>query len=153
VIARGKKIALTQETAPIELISKFVELYDEKMFHEKELSEFEESKLKKALPKKEYKHRVKTAEERLIEINKALTELKNELKKAGSRYEELIKKIEKAEAEIEAAKASEAQINLQYRSGKISKEAYEAVINDVKKRIDKAKSIIESTLITLREEI
>jgi uncharacterized coiled-coil protein SlyX len=153
VIARGKKIALTQETAPIELISKFVELYDEKMFHEKELSEFEESKLKKALPKKEYKHRVKAAEERLIEINKALTELKNELKKAGSRYEELIKKIEKAEAEIEAAKASEAQINLQYRSGKISKEAYEAVINDVKKRIDKAKSIIESTLITLREEI
>ncbi len=154
VVARGRKIVLTQAApAPVDVISKFVELYDEKMFHEKELSEFEESKLRKTLPKKEYKHRVKIAEERLIEINKALTELKNELKKASSRYEELIKKIEMAEAEIEAAKASETQINLQYRAGKISKEAYETVINDVKKRIDKAKSVIESTLITLREEI
>lgn len=153
VVARGRKIALTQPApAPIDVISKFVELYDEKMFHEKELSEIEETKLRKTLPKKEYKRRVKVAEERLTEINKALTELKNELKKAGSRYEELIKRIEKAEAEIEAAKASKTQVNLQYRSGKISKEAYEAVIYDVKKRIDKAKSVIESALITLREE-
>ncbi len=75
------------------------------------------------------------------------------MKKAGSRYEELIKRIEKAEAEIEAAKASKAQVNLQYRSGKISKEVYEAVIGDIKKRMDKAESIIESALITLREEI
>jgi hypothetical protein len=153
VIARGKKITPTVTAAPVEIISKFVELYDEKMLHEKELSEVEEPELKKALPKKEYKRRRKAAEERLIEINKALIELKNELKKAGSRYEELIKGIEKAEAEIEAAKASKAQINLQYRSGKISKEAYESIIEDINKRINKAKAAIENALITLREEI
>ncbi|MEM2473514.1 MAG: hypothetical protein QXL69_05210 [Candidatus Bathyarchaeia archaeon] len=154
VVARKRKITLIQTiSAPVETISKFVELYDEKMFHEKELNQIEELKLKKSLPKKEYKNRVKVAEERLTEINKILNELKNELKKSGLRYEELIKKIEKAEAEFEAAKASKTQVNLQYRSGKISKETYETIMEDINKRINKAKAEIENILITLREEI
>lgn len=153
VIARGKKVAPSIIPVPVETISKFVEFYDEKMLHEKEISEAEELELKKTLPKKEFKRRRKAAEERLIEINKALIDLKNELKKASSRYEELIKGIEKAEAEIEAAKASKTHVNLQYRSGKISKEAYETIIKDINKRVEKAKAAIENALITLREEI
>lgn len=153
VIARGKKTISPITAAPVEIISKFVELYDEKMLHEKELSESEELELKKTLPKKEYKRRRKAVEERLIEINKALTDLKNELKKTSLRYEELIKEVEKAEAEIEAAKASKTHVNLQYRSGKISKETYETIMKDINKRVDKAKATIESALITLREEI
>lgn len=152
VVAR-RRAAAPAEPVPRSAISKFVELYDEKIAHERELEEIEAPALRRTLPKKEYKRRKRLAESRLSEINKALGDVKEELKKAGRRYDELIKEIERAEAEISAARASEAQISLQYRSGKVTKEAYESVVEEIRKRVDKAKAIMERALITLREEI
>ncbi|HID17653.1 TPA: hypothetical protein EYP26_05105 [Candidatus Bathyarchaeota archaeon] len=152
VVAR-RKLAIPAAPAPRDAVSKFVELYDEKIAHERELEEIETPALRRALPKKEYKRRKRLAESRLSEISKALGEVKEELRRAGRRYDELIKEIERAEAEIGAARASEAQVSLQYRSGKITKEAYESVVKEIRKRVDKAKAAMERALITLREEI
>jgi hypothetical protein len=79
-------------------------------------------------------------------------EVKAELRLVSPRYDELIRKIDSAEAEAEASRASLGQVKSQYRAAKITREAYDTVINDISKRIDRAESTVETILITLREE-
>ncbi|MEM2340316.1 MAG: hypothetical protein QXV89_03220, partial [Candidatus Bathyarchaeia archaeon] len=78
--------------------------------------------------------------------------VKDGLKKGDPRYAELIGGIERAEAEIEAAKASESQLRAQYRSGRISKEVYNSLLSASRKRGEKAEREIEAALISLRGE-
>jgi chromosome segregation ATPase len=89
---------------------------------------------------------------RLSEINKALMEVKSELRTVSPRYDELIRNIDRAETEAEASRHSVNQVQSQYRSGKITREAYQTVANDIARRIDRAEETIETILITLREE-
>jgi len=89
---------------------------------------------------------------RLDEINKSLMEVKSELRSVSPRYDELIRRIDRAEAEAEASRASVDQVRSQYRAGKITRETYDTVMNDISKRIDRAESTVETILITLREE-
>jgi ribosome-binding protein aMBF1 (putative translation factor) len=64
----------------------------------------------------------------------------------------MIRNVEKAEAELEGLRVSDNQITTQYRSGRISKDAYESISKDYKKRIEKARETIDSVIVTLREE-
>ena len=45
------------------------------------------------------------------------------------------------------------QIRNQYRSGRIIKEAYDSLIPDIDKKIDRAKETLDGILITIREEV
>jgi hypothetical protein len=60
--------------------------------------------------------------------------------------------MEKAEGEIDANRLGEEHFKTQYRSGKISKEAYDRAIEDLYRRIEKAREVIDTSLVTLREE-
>jgi hypothetical protein len=60
--------------------------------------------------------------------------------------------MDKAEAEIDGARASEAQVRSQYRSGKINKDVYETVAADTRKRVGRARETIERTIVDFREE-
>jgi SMC interacting uncharacterized protein involved in chromosome segregation len=64
----------------------------------------------------------------------------------------MIRRIERAEAEIDAARASEAQLRSQYRSGRISREVYDQMRAEARRRLDRARGTIDSTIITLRGE-
>ncbi|MEM2082679.1 MAG: hypothetical protein QXK34_02945, partial [Candidatus Bathyarchaeia archaeon] len=135
-----------------ELLRKFVGLYGEKNALRLDLKRMEEELLRGGIGKNEYKRRRKAAEERIEEIERALVPVKDGLKKGDPRYAELIRGIEKAEAEIEAAKASESQLRAQYRSGRISKDVYNSLLSASKKRGEKAEKEIEAALISLRGE-
>jgi hypothetical protein len=63
-----------------------------------------------------------------------------------------MRRIDRAEAEIEASRASINQVRGQYRAGKTTRDAYDSLMNDISKRIDRAEETLETTLITLREE-
>jgi len=91
-------------------------------------------------------------EQRLDELNKSLMEVKAELRGTSPRHEELMRRLDRAEAEIEASRASMNQVRSQYRAGKTTKDAYNTLMNDISKRIDRAEETLETTLITLREE-
>jgi len=60
--------------------------------------------------------------------------------------------IERAEAEIEATKASESQIRAQYRGGRISRDVYNSLLSASRKRLEKAKRDIEGALLSLKGE-
>jgi hypothetical protein len=79
-------------------------------------------------------------------------QVKVELRTISPRYDELIRRTDRAEAEIEASRASLNQVRGQYRAGKTTRETYDTMMNDIAKRIDRAEETLETILITLREE-
>jgi hypothetical protein len=151
IASRGRKVG-PAAVAPVEAIRRFVSMYDERIALRLEIDKIEEDMTRGAVSKHDYRRRRKAIDQRLDEINRSLTSVKDQLRSAAARYDEVIRKMDKAEAEIGAAKASEAQIRAQYRAGKINKDVYETVVADARKRIAKARETLESTTIALREE-
>lgn len=137
---------------PVEKVRDFVELYDEKMGLSIELERMEEDLARGGLTKHEYRRRRKLIDSRLDELGKALNVAKAGLLVVHPRYEAMLKRLDRSEAEIDATKVSEHQIRSQYRAGKITRETYETVLYDLSKRIDRARENIETTIVTLREE-
>lgn len=137
---------------PIEKIKKFVTLQDEKIALRFELEKRSEEIARGAISKHEYRRRRKSIEMRISELNRTLATLKSELKAVDPRYDQMIRRVEKAEAELEGLRVSDNQITTQYRSGRINKDVYESLSKDYKKRIEKARETIDSVIVTLREE-
>jgi hypothetical protein len=152
VVSRARKPAALKMAIPSDKLKQFVELYDGRTALRLELDRMAEDLARGALNKHEYRRRRKTIEFRTGELDRALQPLKEDLKASQSRYGEMITRMEKAEAEIDANRLGEEHFRTQYRSGKMSKEAYERAVDDQNKRIDKAREIIETSLVTLREE-
>jgi hypothetical protein len=152
VVSRARKPAALKMAVPSDKLKQFVELYDGRTALRLELDKMAEDLARGALNKHEYRRRRKTIEFRTGELDRALQPLKEDLKTSHARYSEMITRMEKAEAEIDANRLGEEHFRTQYRSGKMSKEAYERALDDLNRRIDKAREIIETSLVTLRED-
>jgi hypothetical protein len=137
---------------PVERLREIVGLYDERLALTRELVVMEEEVSRGGLVKHEFRRRRKIMEQRLDELNKSLMAVKAELRGVSARHDELFRRIDRAEAEIEASRASISQVKGQYRAGKTTRDAYDSLMNDISKRIDRAEETLETTLITLREE-
>jgi len=137
---------------PVETIRQFITLQDEKSTLRLEVEKLREDLGRGAISKHEYRRRNKVIEVRLAELSRLLSPLKDKLKSIQPSYNEMLRKIENLEAEIEAARTSESQIRMQYRTGKLTREVYDKLLKDVKKRIDKARENLDSLIIALREE-
>ncbi len=148
-VRRGPEVAVP---VPVEKLREFVSLYDERLTLSRDLVAMEEEVSRGGLLKHEFRRRRKAVELRLDELNKSLMGVKVELRAIGPRYDELIRRIDRAEAEIEASRASMNQVRSQYRAGKTTRETYDTLVNDIAKRIDRAEETVETILITLREE-
>lgn len=157
LVAIGAAILIKRPTkvitkVPIEKIKRFVTLQDEKTGLRFELEKRSEEIARGAISKHEYRRRRKSIEMRISELNRTLATLKSELKVVDPRYDQMIRRLEKAEAELEGLRVSDNQITAQYRSGRISKDAYESLSKDYRKRIEKARETIDSVIVTFREE-
>lgn len=152
VILRLRRGPEQEVPIPVERLREFVGLYDERLALSRELVIMEEDVSRGSLVKHEFRRRSKVMELRLDELNKSLMEVKGELRAISSRYDDLIRRIDRAEAEIDGSRASLNQMRGQYRSGKFTRDTYESMVNDINKRIDRAQETMETILITLREE-
>jgi hypothetical protein len=152
VVSRRRGPAALKMPVPSDKLKQFVELYDGRTTLRLELDRMAEDLARGALNKHEYRRRQKTIEFRMGELDRALQPLKEDLKAFHPRYNEMITRMEKAEAEIDANRLGAEHFKTQYRSGRMSKEAYERALGDLGKRIDKSREIIDTSLVTLREE-
>src|SRR6266568_1989352 len=114
--------------APSQLITKFVELYDEKQ-------------------------RRRMLDRRMTEVDRTLAPVEEQLSAAQGRYSDMIKRIERAEVELNVIKTTANDLRTQYRNGKISKDLYESLNADLMRRKQKAGQTIDTIIINLREEI
>jgi hypothetical protein len=148
-VRRGPELAVP---VPVEKLREFVGLYDERLALSRELVVMEEEVARGGMVKHEFRRRAKLMELRLDEINRSLMGVKAELRAVSPRYDELIRRIDRAEAEIQVSRTSLNQVRSQYRAGRTTRETYDAMVNDITKRIDRAEETVETILITLRED-
>jgi len=139
--------------APSLLITKFVELYDEKSSMRLESDKMEEDLARGALNRYDYKQRRRMLDRRMTEIDRALAPVEDQLSAAQGRYQDMIKRIERAEVELTVIKTTSADLRNQNRSGKISRDLYESLNADLVRRKQKAEQTIDTIIINLREEI
>src|SRR5213594_3586009 len=151
VLSSGPQLGSTGFT-PIQLIGRFVEMYDEKSSLRLEEDKLDEDVGRGAVAKYDYKRRRRVMDLRIIELDRLLNPLQEELTSSQSRYGEMIKRMARAEAELQQVKTSIADLKNQNRAGRISRELYEQLSNDLFKRRARAQQTIDSTVIGLREE-
>jgi hypothetical protein len=138
--------------APTELIGRFVELYDEKSAMRLEAEKMDEDLTRGALNRHEYKRRRRVIDLRIAELERTLAPIKDQLSKANPRYQDMIKRLERAEADIQVVRTTSTDLRNQYRSGRIARELYESLISDLAKRKEKAQQTMDTIVINLREE-
>ena len=64
----------------------------------------------------------------------------------------MIRRLEAASTDIEAINRSIADIEIRYRRGEISAEAYRQLVREYRRRKEENERVIEETLLRLREE-
>ena len=138
---------------PAQLITRFVDLYDEKSSMRLESDKMDEDLGRGSTNRYDYKQRRRSLDRRMAEVDKALTPVKDELAGVSTRYSDMTKRLERAEAELQVIKNTSGDLRNQYRSGKISKDLYESLSTDLVRRKDKAAQNIDTIIINLREEI
>jgi len=138
--------------APSQLIGRFVDLYDEKSAMRLEAEKMDEDLLRGALNRHEFKRRRRVIDLRIAELDRTLAPVKDQLSKSNPRYQDMIKRLERAEADIQVVRTTSADLRNQYRSGRIARELYESLISDLAKRKEKAQQTMDTIVINLREE-
>jgi len=144
--------AETGGTAPSGLLGRLVDRFDEKASLRMELEKLEEDMSRGALARHDFKKRRRIIEIRISEIDRQISPLKQELTASSQRYADLVRRIELADAELQAVRSSMSDLRNQYRSGRISKESYESLNSDLIRRKEKAQQSSDSIVIGLREE-
>ncbi len=131
----------------------FVDTYEQKISAIRELEMLEQQVRKRKISRRRYKVRKKALEGRLSVFSKDLTDLKEEIRKASSRYADTMRQIEVAETELEETEAAIRRIQLRYRRREISKGTYSKLLEEYNRRNEKAETTIDGVLLRLREEI
>ncbi len=148
--ARGQELEAPKVS--VDVLRQFVLFYDEKSALRLEMERMEAELARGAMTKHDFRTRRKSIEMRVGEIDRDLRSIKSKLRDEA-RYIDMVQKLDKAEGEFEAARVSESQIRAQYRAGRISKESYETITRDMRRRLEKAREAIDSAIISLREEV
>lgn len=148
-----RRPTVKEVAAPFEALSKFVHLQDEKAALQQQLEDLEESLTRRTISKHEFRRRRHAVDQRLSAINREQQIIRGSFKDVNPHIIDLIQRLDQAEAEINAAGLSLANIRAQYRAGKISKETYLNMESDFTKQAERAKTTRDSLAITLKQEL
>ena len=134
-------------------LERFVDAYEEKTTVLRELELMEEQLRKGKIPRRRYKVRRKALEGRLSVLSRDLSNLREKIRVASSRYATIMSQVEMAETMLEGAETDIRRVEARYRSGALSKGAYQRLLEEYYRRREKAKVTIDGVLLRLREEI
>ncbi|HZD13169.1 MAG TPA: hypothetical protein VE177_06595, partial [Candidatus Binatus sp.] len=138
---------------PIEAVGRYVVLNDEKSSLRQEAERIEEDMNRGAMNRHEYKRRRRLIDIRIAEIERSLGPVKSQLSLSGARYQEMIRRVERAEIDLQTVRTSIADVRGQYRTGRIEKSTYESLTSDLERRRARGRQTIDNVIITLREEV
>src|SRR5437870_2143458 len=138
---------------PSETIRKYIDLNDEKSTLRQEADRMEEDLSRGAVNRHEYKRRRRLADIRMAEIERSLGPVKNQLSGSGARYQDMVRRVERAEADLQAVRVNLADLRNQYRSGRMEKQLFESLTADLERRKIRNRQTVDTVIITLREEV
>jgi len=136
-----------------EELRSFVDSYDEKRRYKREIESLEAQARKGKIPRRLYKVRRMSAENRLTSLSRDLSALAEKIRMAGPKYADLMRQLEVAETELQGVEVDISRTEVRYRRGEISAAAYHKLLEDIYRRRDRAKTTIDGVLLRLREEI
>jgi len=166
IVAVGIVVALfwraQRPTAPISVpsvatkpqsLKALVSSYEERTKALLELESLERQAQKGRIPRRRYKVRKRMLESQIYRLDRELVDLKQRAKSMGSRYAEILKDLEIAEAELEGIEVEERRTMARYRAGAYTLDAYRRMQEQYNKRRERAKATIEGALLRLSEGI
>ena len=133
-------------------LKKFVELYEERRRHQKEAESLESQARKGKIPRRLYKVRRMTIDNRLASLSRDLAGLRDKIRTAGPRYSDLMRQLEVAENELKGVEADVNRAEAGYRRGEVSAASYHELLEGAYRRRDRAQTTIDGVLLRLREE-
>jgi chromosome segregation ATPase len=136
-----------------EVVRRYFEVYEDKSRILSELKSIEQRVRKGRLPRRRYKVRKRNLEGRLSVISRNLTNIREEIRAAGPTYFDLMRRIEVAETELEGVEADVRRVEARYRRKELSSEAYRKLLEEYRRRKERAETTLDGLLLRLREEI
>jgi hypothetical protein len=133
-------------------LQSIVSSYEERIRISRELESIERQVQKGRMPRRRYKMRRRMLESQLNRLDRELADLKERVKSVGPKYAEILKELDIAEAELEGVDAESKRVEARYRSGTLSLDTYKHQQDQLNKRREKAKTIIDGALLRLGEE-
>ncbi len=134
-------------------IRRFVDIYEKKTRRLRELESIEKQALKGKISRRQYKVRKRALENRISVTSRNLASLREKLSAASQKYADMMRQVEVAETRLMGAETDIRRLDIRYRQGEISKEAYRRLLNEYNRRRDGARTTIDGVLLRLREEI
>jgi hypothetical protein len=134
-------------------LKKFVELYEERRHNQKEIESLESQARKGKIPRRLYKVRRTSIDNRLASLSRDLAGLRDKIRSAGPRYSDLMRQLEVAENELKGVEADVNRAEAGYRKGEMSAASYHELLEGSYRRRDRAQTTIAGVLLRLREEI
>ncbi len=152
VFAAGSAGVAVKGLAPAGLIGRFVELLDEKASLRLEAEKLEEDMSRGAVNRQDFRRRRRVIDLRVSEIERQLGPVKQDLGASQARYADLVRRIDRAEAELQGVRSSMADLRNQYRGGRMARELYESLMSDLVRRKERGQQTVDNIVIGLREE-
>jgi len=142
------------QVAPVSLgiLRDFVESYEEKRRLSMELESLQRQFRRGRISRRRLRLRRRSLDQRLAALNKRLAELKDQIIATAERYEEMLRDLETAEAEIEALNVDIERVEARYRRGEISADVRRRLLDEYGRIKERAENTISKILIRLREE-
>ncbi|PVX23490.1 MAG: hypothetical protein CW716_12065 [Candidatus Bathyarchaeum sp.] len=144
-------ISIATIQVPSTEIRSFIDSYEEKASIRSEIESLDERLRKGKIPRRRYKVRKKMLDSRLATVSRNLTTLSDNIRRAGSKYANMMRQIEVAEANLEGAERDMQRVKARYRRGEVSKGAYGKLLEEYQGRIESSEATIDGVLLRLRE--
>jgi hypothetical protein len=152
-LSRLRKPPPSPAGIPVDVLSSYVEVVDRRAALRLDMESLDEDLGRDRVRRHDYRRRMRQITQEMQSLDKELEELKPRVRAIGSRYADIVRRVEIAESEYDAARSSVLRLETTYREGKVSRDAYARLREDHYKRMDRAKTLIEGTTISLREEV
>ena len=136
---------------PPKNLKSFVDVCEEKITLRSELEALDERLQKGKIPRRRYKVRKKMLDGRLSSVSRTLSVLRETIRASGSKYANLMRQLEVAEAKLEGTEKDLQRVKSRFNRGEISKGAYGKLVEDYQSRIEDAESTIDGVLLRLRD--
>ena len=137
----------------VNLLKRFVEAYEERRRLLAEVEALERAFRSGRAPKKKFRLRRRSLKQRLLALDKRLAELRGQITATSKRYEEMMKEIMTAEAEIETLNSDIDRVEVRYRRGEISASVRRRLLEEYSRIRKKAENRISEILLRLEEGI
>jgi len=139
------------DLVPRKTLTNFVEVYEERKKVYAELEQMQRKARKGKISRRRYKIRKTTLENRASTFSKRLAELQQKIMSGGAKYADIMRQFEVTETEIDNIEADMRRIEVRFKRGEISAQAYRRLLEEDLRRRERAKTTIDGLLLRLRE--